>query len=109
MINWPAIIKYSNDTELYYVSSQSEWDSDTDLHQLKYCDDDQLIDSYGHIYRLTKTTNRRTIPEPVKKTIQLEDFLELVKAHASENGLCCVSKLFAASIKEAMKIIETLN
>lgn len=31
-LNWPAIIKYSGDVELTYVSDQAEWNNDADLH-----------------------------------------------------------------------------
>lgn len=50
MILWPAIIKYEGESELTFVSSESEWQCDVDLHFFSYEDDDVLIDSTGAIY-----------------------------------------------------------
>jgi len=31
-IIWPVILKYKGENELAYISSQSDWNSDADLH-----------------------------------------------------------------------------
>jgi len=39
----------------------------------------------------------------------LNDFLGLVKAHAAQGGSCCVAKLHAPSIADAMAIVASLE
>ena len=109
MIHWPAIIKYADDAELIYVSSQAQWDEDTDLHLFDYDASDYLIDSVGDLYRLTMKTAAGIQAEHSGETIALYDLLGLVKAHAAMKGSCCVSKLYAPSIVEAFKIVQSLD
>ena len=108
-MNWPAIIKHSDDAELVYVSDQSEWDKDADLHGFAYDESDYLIDSSGDIYTLTKRSNKNVKPEANGDSISLIEFLGLVKAHAAQKGSCCVAKLYAPTIGDAFKIVESLN
>jgi len=109
LINWPGIIKHSDDAELIYVSDQSEWDNDTDLHNFEYDESDYLIDVTGHIFGLTTGENNCVKPQFRDESMVLEDILGLVKAHASQKGSCCVAKLFAPTIVDAFKIVESLN
>ena len=108
-MNWPGIIKHSDDADLVYVSNQSEWDSDTELHEFEYDEDDCLIDSSGNVYVLTVRTNRKVEPKAVGKKMSLNEILGLVKAHAAQKGSCCVSKLYAPTIGDAYKIVESLK
>jgi len=109
MVNWPAIIKYSNDPELIYVSDQTEWENDVDLYCFEYDESDCLIDSSGDIYALTKIDNKFINPEANGDSMSLEEILGLVKAHAAQKGSCCVAKLYAPTICNAFKIVGSLN
>jgi hypothetical protein len=109
MVNWPGIIKHSDDDELVYVVGQSEWDNDEDLHYTEYDESDYLIDSSGNIYTLTKRSNKCVQPEANGDSMSLKDILGLVKAHAAQKGSCCVSKLYAPTISDAFKIVESLD
>lgn len=109
MVNWPGIIKYADDAELVYVSDQSEWDKDTDLHYFENDESDYLIDSSGNIYTLIKRGHGYVKPEANGVSISLNEILGLVKAHAAQKGSCCVSKLYAPTISDAIKIVESLN
>lgn len=108
-MNWPGFIRYSDDAELSYVSDQSEWDSNADLHHYEYDESDYLVDSSGEIYSLVKRQDDCVKPERSGRTIGLQDILGLVKAHAAQRGSCCVAKIYAPTISEAFKIIESLN
>ena len=108
MINWPAIIKHSNDPELMFVSSQTEWENDVDIQCFEYEAEDYLVDSYGKIYTLNGKVNSCINPEPSGDSKSLKEILGLVKDHAAQQGSCCVAKLYAPSITEAFKIIESL-
>lgn len=108
-MNWPGIIKCSDDAELIYVSDQSEWDSEVELHYFEYDESDCLIDSSGDIYVLTKRSNDTVRPQANGNSMSLNEILVLVKAHAAQKGSCCVSKLYAPTIDEAFKIVESLS
>lgn len=109
MVIWPAIIKHSDDPELIYVSSQTEWENDVDLHNFEYDESDYLLDSSGKTYALEQKENFYITPEANGGSMSLQEILGLVKAHAAQQGSCCVAKLYAPSIVEAFKIVESLN
>ena len=109
MVNWPAIIKLSDDAELTYVSDQTEWDNDVDLHYYEYDEADYLVDSYGKTYTLNETQSFYIEPEPNGDSKSLQEILGLVKEHASQQGSCCAEKLNAPSIVDALKIVESLS
>jgi hypothetical protein len=108
-VNWPGIIKHSDDAELIYVSDQTEWDNDADLYYSKYDESDYLIDSSGNIFTLTTKENNYVNPEPDGNSMALYEILGLIKAHAAQKGSCCVAKLYAPTIIEAFKIVESLD
>jgi len=108
-VNWPGIIKHLNDAELTYVSDQNEWDNDEDLHCFEYDESDYLVDSSGKIFSLTTRLDKYVKPEPRGESMTLHDILSLVKVHAAQSGSCCVAKLYAPTINEAFKIVESLN
>ena len=109
MVMWPAIIKHADDAELVYINDQAEWDSDADLHFFDYDDADYMLDSAGELYTLTDRQNGIVTPQLIGRAMPLQDILGLVKAHASHKGSCCVAKLYAPSIDEAYKIVESLT
>lgn len=109
MINWPAIIKFSDDPELSYVSNQAQWESDADLHAARYDESDCLIDANGNVYSLTTATNGCVKPQPDGVGMSLEDILGLIKAHAAQNGSCCVAKLYAPTINDAFRMLAAID
>lgn len=109
LLIWPAIIKYPDDAELLYIHSQAEWNSDTGLRSFNYDEDDYLIDSIGNIFTLTTRIDNSVQPKYCENNKTLDDILGLVKAHASQAGSCCVSKLYAPSITEAFNIVKSLS
>jgi hypothetical protein len=109
LVNWPAIIKHADDAELTYVSDESEWNNDADFHGFEYDETDYLVDSSGNIFTLTGRENNHVNPEPSGGSMTLHELLGFIKAHAAQKGSCCVAKLYAPTIKEAFKIVESLN
>ena len=108
LLNWPGIIKHSGDAELTYVSDQTEWDNDADLHYVDFDESDCLIDSTGNIFNLTKREDKYVKPEPSGKSMSLDEILGLIKAHAAQKGSCCVAKIYAPTMDEAFKIVASL-
>ena len=109
LLIWPAIIKYPDDAELLYINSQAQWNNDIGLHTFNYDDNDCLIDSNGNVFTLTHRINNIVLPTLNGDIKSLNDVLGLVKGHASQAGSCCVSKLYAPSILEAFKIVNSLS
>jgi hypothetical protein len=109
LLIWPAIIKHSGDAELTYVSSQSEWDNDVDLHNQDFDESDCLIDSMGKLFNMVKADDTYITPEFNGKSMSLVEILGLIKAHAAQKDCCCVAKLYAPTIDEAFKIIASLE
>ncbi|MFZ0470752.1 MAG: DUF4144 family protein [Thiogranum sp.] len=108
-MNWPAIIKHSDDAELVYVSDQTAWNCDAELHRFDYDESDYLIDASGNIFTLSSRDNEYVKPEPNGNAMALPEILGLIKAHAAQKGSCCVAKLYAPTIREAFKIVESLD
>lgn len=110
MINWPALIKHAEDAELDYVEDLQAWESDSERCTFDYDESDYMIDSTGAVFSLVAKTNRnRVVPEPTGEYKSLEQVLGLVKAHAAQADFCCVAKLFAPSIVDAMAMVKALN
>jgi len=105
-IIWPAILKCSGDDELIYIASEEKWHDEEGLHLARYHETDVLIDSSGAVFSLLSKQGKHINPEFLDKRMSLEDVLELVKAHAAQQASCCVAKLFAPTIHEALTIVE---
>jgi len=108
-VNWPAIIKHSDDAELVYVRDQTAWNHGAELHGFDYDEADCLIDASGEIFALTNRGKGHIKPQPSGKAMTLPEILGLIKAHAAQTGSCCVAKLYAPTIRDAFKIVESLE
>lgn len=107
MVAWPAFIKYADDDELTFVPDNETWIED--LSFLEFEDDDFLVDASGQLYDLSKREQGHILPCSKNKAYSLDSILGLIKAHASCAGSCCVAKMYAPSVTEAFKILESLS
>ncbi|WP_415894058.1 DUF4144 family protein [Neptuniibacter sp. PT8_73] len=105
MTKWPAIIKYRGESELTYIDSGSEWDCDADLHFFRYDSADQLIDSEGNIFSLVDMTDNFVKPRAINCSVSKETMQDLIRAHFSSIGECCVSKFSIGSIAEGITTV----
>ncbi len=105
LITWPAIIKYSDDNELNFLSDLSEWNGDADLHYFEYDPSDILIDSAGVIHHLNQRDNGLIIPTSTGEIIDLKAAIAMVQAHFSAMGSCCSAKLSARSVAELIELV----
>ena len=108
MINWPAIIHYQGDDELHYVASELEWENTPESSTTDYAGAAVMIDSTGHVYRLTEPQvgNGRLLA--TGQTFSVDDLVNLLQRHAAINNSCCVEKIGFRTIDEAMAIIASL-
>lgn len=104
-IIWPAVIRYCGSDELTCVTNQDAWESDHDLHAGRYHPDDVLIDARGVQYALSTRTGDTNLPKLTGETCTLAEIVAFVRAHVAQTGTCCVSKLYAASIPEAIALL----
>ena len=106
-IHWPAIVHYDNDAELAYVASLQQWLDDAELSGFDYQAEDELIDSHGNVFLLQYKSDTLVRPVASGRSKTLQQVLGLVKAHLSEQGSCCVAKLSAYSIAEAIALLNS--
>ena len=109
MIVWPGIVRMAGDAELTYVADQRDWDAAGGRHHPLYAEDDYLLDANGHVYRLAAIVDGQVIPEATGATLALVEVLGLVKAHAAQSGSCCVAKLYAPSIRQAIELVKSID
>jgi hypothetical protein len=105
-ISWPALLQYVGDDELLYVASLQDWDNDRDLHACRYEAEDRLIDSAGQVFSLVAGDTGRVHIQELGERLDLASVLELVRAHESQMGSCCVAKLYANSIVQAIEMLK---
>ena len=107
MIIWPAIIKYSGQHELFYISDELDWNSNCNLQRSSFGLGDLLIDSDGMSYDLTDVREISLLCST--GSLNLGELTELVRYHASELGHCCVSKLGFSSIATALEGVASFE
>lgn len=104
-INWPVIIRHGEDPELTFIPDQAAWLEFNSYDNAG--EDDTVIDSTGHQYSIMSAGGNLRLQVPA--AITLGELLGLVKGHAAARGSCCVAKLYAPTIDEAMKIVASLE
>ncbi len=109
MINWPAVINYDGDDELIYIGSYDEWIRDAESHLYNHKDGDRLIDSSGDIFYLDHVQDDIRNSQATGNRITLEDFIRLVRIHASNSHRCCIEKIYFRNIAEGISLITSMN
>lgn len=109
MIEWPAVIKYEGDDELTYIGSENEWMHDSASYLYNHTGSGFLIDSNGGIFSLADNETGAISPKNTGDTISLEDFIRLVRIHASTVNRCCIEKISFRDIADGVKLIDSMN
>lgn len=109
MITWPAVIKYEGDEELTYIDSAEEWTRDVESHLYNHTGDDCLIDSNGHVFSLQHVHGEAINAEDNGERITLEQFIRLVRIHASNSHNCCIEKINFRNIAEGIKLVASMD
>jgi hypothetical protein len=109
MVEWPAVIKYEGDDELTYVDSEAEWVRDSAMYLYNHSGNNVLIDSNGDIFSLNINDNGGISPNNTGDTISHEDFIRLVRIHASTANRCCIEKISFRHIVDGIKLIQSMN
>lgn len=109
MIAWPAIVHYRGDAALAYVENQAAWDAALHPHGARICPGDRLIDANGHIHALFPGKHGTTEIAPSDATATLEEVIALIRAHAAQEGACCVAKFHALTFAEAIAALRDME
>ena len=109
MINWPAVIVYDGDDELVYVGSEKEWIRDAESHLYNHNNGDRLIDSNGDIFSLDHVKGDIRNPPATGDRIALDDFIRLVRIHASSSHRCCIEKINFRNIADGIRLTASMN
>jgi hypothetical protein len=109
MINWPAVIKFDGDDELTYIGSADEWLRDAQSLLYHHKGDDYLIDSSGYIFNLEHVNDDILNPQGTGSQISLQDFIRLVRIHASNSHRCCIEKISFRNIAEGIRLVSSMN
>ena len=109
MVEWPAVIRYCGDDELTYVGSVAEWKRDAESHLYTHQDGNQLIDSNGFVYNIVSSPWHGFDYEASDERVTLEDFIRLVRIHASSAHRCCIEKIRFRSIAEGIELVAGMD
>ena len=107
-ISWPAILHYRGDDELDFVPDQSAWDEQQRHCAIGYQPGDRLIDSTGRCHLLASVRQCETTGSR-NTSLNLDEILCLVRAHAAQSGICCVAKIQAMSVKEVIEMVGEMT
>ncbi|UTW12866.1 DUF4144 domain-containing protein [Marinobacterium rhizophilum] len=109
-IQYPALLQHPDDDELDVVSCSEDW--------VQKCRSQafvaglypgvRLIDSQGRVYPLTLSCARVQLQDGTEQ-LSLDQVLQLVRLHASLQGSCCVAKIGARSIADAILLVVHLS
>ena len=109
MIDWPAVIQYEGDDELTFIASEKDWMRDARSYLYNHSGSNHLIDSNGRIFNLDEARGNAIDPRYSGTNIALQDFIKLVRIHASTANRCCIEKNSFRTIAEGISLIASLN
>lgn len=125
-ICWPAIIRIVEDAELLAVKSAGQlneavWREDqglflpgagsTDAESVRESCSiaPELIDSSGLAFNLHLAADESVECAHADKRYLCAEIIELVQRHAALQGRCCVAKIGAGSIAQAVLLVEQID
>ena len=116
---WPALLCITNDAELLTVNSadqlaNQQWRDDAGLFAEvgiapKFGNGMELIDSVGRVFTVLANDQDSFDCLYADRRYGLAEVIQLVQQHAALHGHCCVAKIGAGSIPQAIQIVEHLN
>ena len=109
MISWPGVIQHADDPELDYLETPEAFEISATGSVSAFDENTLFIDSEGHVYELHRTDSGATQLRDTGKRQTLEQVLGLVKAHAAHAEHCCIAKLWAPTIRDAISIVRSVS
>ena len=109
MISWPGVIQHADDPELDYLETPEAFEISATSNVSAFDENTLFIDSKGLVYELHQTDSGATRLRDTGERRTLEQVLGLVKAHAAHAEQCCVAKLWAPTIRDAISIVRSVS
>ena len=101
-IAWPAIIHSVGADDLLIAHSASHWSALKDAECVLEHEDDRLIDSTGQTFRTHDDTLLCC------GLAELDEVVDLIRAHLADEGHCCVAKFGARSVEGAIAALAAM-
>lgn len=116
-VEWPAVVKLHQDSELIFLEHQQDWLELACTHQHHFTAEDLLLDSCGFLYQIDANPLQEfddpvgQLPQLIAKAdpLPLTDFIKWVQEYAQALGQCCIAKLAFTSISQGMNIVRSLD
>ena len=108
-LHWPVLIKYADYEELGYVADASKWENEVGAAGAYLNLADILIDSSGVSFAVVEQADNQMMLKPTQRVFGMDEVLGWLKAHASVQDHCCVSKLHASTIGEIFTLLKSLD
>jgi protein structure with unknown function len=105
MIHWPAILHMHQQAELIYLADQAQSQSYIESQRFIAHAQDRLIDSAGQLYSLSAANGWNATAQQ----LSLAELLNLIREHAAALDICCVAKLAAPTIPQALALVASLQ
>lgn len=109
MIDWPAVLKSDGDDELTCIESAEAWQRDAESYLYQHNDGNILIDSSGRVLTLGRGVDGEIDTDDTGTCIALDDFIRLVRIHASSSHRCCIEKISFRTIAEGVGLVAAMN
>lgn len=104
-IHWPALIKYHQDDELYFLASADAWHRDLDMRYSYFDPADRLVDSNGCLYRFGYQPGGSQLFAVERELVDLVTVTSWTQAHYSTLGNLCAAKIVASSVAELIQMV----
>lgn len=99
---WPAIVHLAGADDLLIVRSATDWATLNDTAFALEHEDDRLIDSASHTFRAGDNTLTPC------GLAELDEVVDLIRAHLADEGHCCVAKFGARSVEDAIAALVAM-
>ena len=108
-LDWPAVICSAGHDELLYLSSREDWCAHVDEPGPGDFMNDVLIDGEGRCYALGYDAQNRLSILACKGREKLGVMIERLQRYAAMNGVCCVTKIAAPDIRQAIELVRSID
>jgi len=109
VISWPGVLNHADDPELDYFEDLEAFNKSVKHNIASFDEKDCFIDSRGEVYDLRYSAPGAVELQDTGERRTLEQVLGLVKAHAAQAEHCCVAKLWAPTIRDAITIVRAVS
>lgn len=108
-LDWPAVICFTGHDELLYLASREDWYAHVDEPGPGDSMNEVLIDSAGRRYALGFDAQDRLSILGCNGRETLDTMIERLQHYAAMNGVCCITKIAAPDIRQAIELVGSID